>query len=170
MANDLVKSDGGGGGMVPSLPPGVTGDASLITQYAARVLTSLKLDDPGDQTFYLMAQERGDMDGRKGVNQTVVVQHFLLRDATRRNLQTKELEPCPLLTLIGPDGECWSSTSGPAIRSFFLLASLRGLPPWNPARTLRIKAVPTSMGTDTYILTEAPAAQKHQKSKQQPSV
>ncbi len=169
MANDLVKSGDSGGSGVPALPPGLTGDAGLITQYASRVLTSLKLDDPGDQLLYLAAQERGDMDGRKATGQIVHVEHFILRDATRRNLQSKELEPCPLLTLISPEGEVWSTTSQPAIRSFFMLASLRGLPPWKGGRQLKVKPIRTSLGTDTYILTEAPAGPNPPKSKRQPN-
>lgn len=142
------------------LPPGMSGDASLLTETRARVVTSLDLSTMEGKRALALAFGEVDAGGKGTIGQTVLAEHFVLRDAQRRSFQSKELDPCKMLVLIGPDGETWSTTSDWAIQSFLLLASLRGPMPWSPPGRYVVTLVRTKGGFETYKLVESmePAA------------
>lgn len=153
MSGELVRGAETPRDLAP-MPVGLTGDQDLLASSRKRVLTSLDRDNPEDMKLFMAALGESDYNGIDGVNTRFKVRHFILRDAMRTNLQTKEMEPCLRLTVIDEDGKTFSTTSSVCIESFMLIASIRGYPPWTPAREMEIYPVKTRNNMRTYKFAE----------------
>lgn len=153
MSGEIVRASTGDL-QAPQLPAGLTGDGELLSVAKSRMLTSLDRNSEADMQLFFACQNDSDYNGRDAINRVFPVKHFLLRDVMRTSMTTKELEPCLRLTLIGPDGETFSTTSDICIRSFLLICAVRGYPPWEPVRQLEVVPVKVRGGFTTYKVAE----------------
>jgi len=124
-----------------NLPAVIHGDQSIMESQGTRLATSLDPQSPEDRELLMAAMSADGSVGEAGVGQLILANHFVLRDIQRHADMDDKRSPlvaAKRLTLIGPEGECYHTSSEWCIRSFLELCWFIGKPPWEPARRLLI--------------------------------
>lgn len=86
----------------------------------------------------------------EAINQVIDVQNVVFHKVEVEDEATKELKTLTRMVLISPRGDTMATCSTGALNSFMLLLQIAGVPPWNPAKNLKIHQIATRRKRRTF--------------------
>ena len=124
--------------------PALFGGAPDAVEFTTFDLTKME-----DSVGYLLSIGGESQTAKQLVNETIEVCHYTVRLVTLTSAEDGEIITTPRIVLVGPDGQCISSTSPSVIRMIAAVGRTAvGKPPWNPPMKFKLKITQTANKRD----------------------